>query len=199
MIFTFRNRSPLFAIFASLILVALCFIALNYFQPAQIVPCTDAWADHLILALTLTLVLQIFISQRVLPRRYKFFLLIHIIAVLFALWFGLYSISPLGYSTGRISNLRGFKVITGNQTSIIADKGTLSLPQGRPVGISPLMLAGNFDCHWVSANGGELDLPSTCDIVYVPPTADYDILRIRVRSSCGVPSSSGQIKVGILP
>jgi hypothetical protein len=61
------------------------------------------------------------------------------------------------------------------------------------------MLAGKFHCDWMSTAGGALDASSSCDMVYIAPDADYDILRVRIRSSCGLPDSIGQIKVYILP
>lgn len=197
--FIFRNTSPFLIIFANLIFALIIFAALNIFLPSQIIPCTDTWADHLILALTFTFILHLFSTLIISSRYYKITLTAHALLILFAIWFGLYPISPLGYSNGRSLNLNGFSVITKNGNLRIANKGTISLGQGSTAAISPLMLAGKFNCAWVSTSGGALDTPASCDMIYVTPNADYDTLRVRIRSSCGLPDSIGQIKVYILP
>jgi hypothetical protein len=187
------------AICASLLIASTFFFLLNLFQPAQIIPCTNVWADHLILALIITLFLQIFLYPIILHRRYKSFLAVHAFLVLLVIWLGLYPISPLGYSSGRIPNLRGFLMTTANRDTTIANKGIISLQQGSTVIVSPLMLAGKFQCDWMSVADGALDSPTSCNMIYVVPNADFDILRVRIRSACGLPDSIGQIKVSILP
>jgi hypothetical protein len=51
----------------------------------------------------------------------------------------------------------------------------------------------------MSASGGALDDPQSCATVYVPPQADYDILKVSLQPGCGLPRSVGQIKISILP
>jgi hypothetical protein len=191
---------PLFpAMITSLIVAGLSYVALDNFAPAQIIPCMDTWADHLVLAVTFALVLQMSLAPRILPERYKFFLAVHAALILTGLWLGLYSISPLGYSSGRLTNLRGFLITTANRRFVIGDNEIVSLQRGIPVQISPLTLAGRFHCAWMSSADGALDDPSSCELVYMPTAADHDILRIQVKSGCGLPDSTGHIKVAILP
>ncbi len=188
-----------FVISISLTVGGICYVTLTYLLHASIIPCTAPWSTNLVLSLTAVLVLQAILSRKILPNQYKAFIAVHALLIPFALWLGLYSISPLGYSTGRIQDLRGFLVIRTNRNVSIENNEMVSLSQGSVVAIQPVMLSGSFDCTWTSAKGGQLDLPSTCDIVYVPPNAEYDILRLRIRSSCGLPDATGQIKVSILP
>jgi hypothetical protein len=61
------------------------------------------------------------------------------------------------------------------------------------------MLTDAVRCDWSSANGGALDDPQSCDVVYNPPRAEYDILKVSIRPGCGLPNSIGQIKISILP
>lgn len=195
----FRNSSLSFASFISLLLAGTFLAILKHFSHIQLIPCTDIWATNLILSLALVFLLQIFLAPKILPTHYKSFLAGHVGLILLVLWLGFYSISPLGYSAGRIPVLRGFLVISANRSSVVPNRGLISVSQGSVVAIQPLMLAGKFHCNWMSATGGQLDLPTTCDIIYVPPNVEYDILRFRVQTSCGLPDAIGQIKVAVLP
>lgn len=66
--------------------------------------------------------------------------------------------------------------------------------------IVPVMLPGDQpSCNWFSQHGGALDDATNCETVYAPPAAEYDVLRLSVRSSCGLPNAVGQIKFSILP
>ncbi len=195
----FRNRFLSLVIFTDFLFTAISFAALNHFSPAQIIPCTDIWADHLILALILAFASHLVLAPILLPGRHKFFLAVPAALILFIFWLGVYSISPLGYSKGRIPNLRGFFLITASRSFTIANKEIVSLGRGASVSISPLMLAGKFQCDWMSSAGAMFDNPSDCDTTYRVPDADHDILQVHIRSNCGLPDSIGQIKIGVLP
>ncbi len=196
---SFKVQTPATAVFINMLLIALCYAALNFFKLPPILPCSAGWANRLIIALILTFFLQTFIASKILHSQALHILVFYAIAILCSLWLGLYPISPLGYSSGRIPNPDGFSITTANRNFSAANLEIISLQQGATVGISPTMLNGDFHCDWISSNGGGLESSTGCDTVYQVPDAGYDILRLRVRSACGLPDSITQIKISILP
>jgi len=199
MISAFRVKSFLLAILASLLFTAISFFVLNSFSSTQIIPCTDDWAQNMIFALGFALILQIFLAPKILPSHYRILIAAHAVLILLVLWLGLYPVSPLGYSSGRIPVLRGFSVTTLGRNRFVKTGGIVSLQQGAATGVAPQTLSADFRCSWLSLKGGALDDPNGCETVYVPPNTEYDILRIGIRSSCGLPDFGGQIKISILP
>ncbi|MEW6403931.1 MAG: hypothetical protein AB1649_19220 [Chloroflexota bacterium] len=197
--FTSSWRPLAFTIFAGTLFTVVAFFALRSFSKSQVVPCTDIWASNLILSLALSFALQLVITPRILPGQYKSVLMAHAASILLALWLGLYPTSPLGYSSGKIPILQGFQIIRASRDSFAGVSEIISLPQGSAVGINPIMLPGGFECTWLSSAEGVLDDPASCDTAYIPPDADFDILRLRIRSACGLPDSTAQLKISILP
>ncbi len=197
---TFRTRSLLLTILASLISTAIFFVTLNHLPSLRIIPCTDNWAQNLIFALIFALVIQIFLVPKILPDHYKSFLAAHAVLVLLTLWFGLFPISPLGYSSGRIPVLRGFVVMT-KQKGItgVPLGGDITLGNSAAAAVYPVTVPGDVRCTWMSANAGALDDPHSCNTAYIPPQADYDILKVSIQPGCGLPTSTGQFKISILP
>jgi len=192
-------KSLFFAVFASLIFMAIFGGVLYTFPYGQFFPCTDGWVQNLILALIFAFALQTILSPKILPRHYKIFLAAHVALILLAIWFGVYTISPLGYASGRTPVLRGFMVMT-------ARKGVTSVPLGGVItlgngaaAIYPITFPTDVRCTWMSSNNGALDDLHSCDTAYIPPQADYDILKISIQPGCGLPNSTGQFKVSILP
>jgi len=100
---------------------------------------------------------------------------------------------------GNSSPLRGFRIMTAARDRFIKNGEIVSLGQGAYTALSPQMAAGGFQCSWSSANGGSLDDPNACEIIYIPPNADNDILRLRLKSMCGLPDAIGELKISILP
>lgn len=194
----FKVKPPIAAVLVSLFFSVLCYSALHIFKFPPILPCSAVWANHLVIALVLSFLLQI-IASKILGSHNIQLLVIHAVLIAGSLWLGLYQISPLGYSSGRIPNPDGFTITTANRSFSAVNLDVISLQQGATVGISPAMLNGEFHCDWISANGGGLESPTGCDAVYQVPDAGYDILRLRVRSACGLPDSIAQIKISILP
>ena len=193
------TKSWLLAIFASLIFMAIFFGALYAFPSKQFFPCTDDRVQNLILALIFALAIQIILAPRILPRHYKIFLAAHIVVIFLAIWLGVYTISPLGYVSGRTPVLRGFVVMT-------AQKGITNIPLNGVITLGssaasmyPITFPTDVRCTWMSVNNGALDDPHSCNTAYIPPQAGYDILRISIQPSCGLPNSTGQFKVNILP
>ncbi len=200
MISAFRVKSFLLAILASLLFTAISFFVLNSFSSTQIISCTDGWAQNLIFALGFALVLQIFLAPKILLGHYRILIAAHAVLILLTLWLGLYSISPLGYSSGRIPVLHGFVVMT-KQKGITAVPlgGVITLGNSAAAAVYPVTVPGDVRCTWMSVNAGALDDPHSCITAYIPPQADYDILKVSVQPGCGLPTSTGQFKIGILP
>jgi hypothetical protein len=122
--------------------------------------------------------------------------------VLFAgvLWLGALRYSPLAFGTARLPLVSGFEIRRPNRAPVVIDAGEfISVAPAAPIVIHPVILPGPVDCAW-SASGGALDDPQGCDVVYVAaggvPSA---MLRVRVRSACGLPPAVAQIKFSILP
>jgi len=117
-----------------------------------------------------------------------------------ALWLGSYSYSPLQFSDGLYPTLQGFLVTRQGRINEPVDSGDIILVQsGVPLGISVSMDEPQMACHWNSLNHGDLDDSDGCNIIYLAPAADYDILSVRISSACNIPPVRGQIKVSILP
>jgi hypothetical protein len=108
-------------------------------------------------------------------------------------------LSPLGYSNGSRPNLCSFLIIRANRSSLVGSAEVISLKRGSAMGINLQLVDPTSDCAWISTAGAALDGPFSCDTVYSPPNAEYDVLRLRVRSSCGLPDATGRINVSILP
>jgi hypothetical protein len=197
---TFRIHSLAILVLVNLVPVVLFFVVLNNLLFLRIIPCADNWAQSLVLALLLALVIQIFLVPRIFPGHYKIIFGVYIVLILIILWLGLYPVSPLGYSTGRISALRGFVVMTNRKgITNVPLEGVITLGANAIVGVSPLTITDVVRCRWVSVNGGSLDGSNTCNIAYMAPQADYDILRVSIQPGCGLPASTGQFKISILP
>lgn len=193
------NCFLLLSILASLLVVSISYSALNHFSDGGIIPCTEPRAARLVLSLGVGLFAQLVFIHWLGPGYVAAVIAGHLVLMLITFWLGAYAISPLGYSTGQAPNLRGFLIIRSNRSSIIENAEIVSLKRGSAVGINPQLLDPASDCAWISAAGAALDGPFSCDTVYSPPNADYDVLRLRIRSSCGLPDSTGRINVSVLP
>ena len=194
-----NNRFLLVSILTSLVLSSISYVALNRFSGTVMIPCTEARAERLVLSLGVGLVAQLVLVRWLRPGYVGAVIAGHLVLMLLTFWLGAYAISPLGYSTGQLPNLRGFLIIRATRSSIIRDAEVISLKRGTAVGINPQLIDPTSDCAWISAAGAALDGPFSCDTVYSPPNAEHDVLRLRIRSSCGLPDSTGRINVSILP
>ena len=194
-----NTRSLLFAGLISAILVALLYAVFRRFFQASMFPCMEPRAELVALSLGVVFVIQMFLAAKLLPDHYIPFLAGHVVLLLVVFWLGAYAISPLGYSTGQIPNLRGFTIIRAGRSSLLQNNEILSLKAGSAVGIHPRLLDGMTQCMWISAAGAAMDDLSSCNTVYLPPNAEQDVLRVRLRSACGLPDSAGKIRISILP
>ncbi|RPH59243.1 MAG: hypothetical protein EHM81_08595 [Chloroflexi bacterium] len=193
-------RSLLIALGLDALLAIILFAALNRFPIPQFFPCTHPQAQSAVLALCAALALQLTLGAKILAGYSKPALLGATILILLALWLGSYPYSPLGFSSGRIPLLRGFMVTTRSKPRFALGPGDFfTLTSGSPATIEPVLLVEGAKCSWASLNGGSLDNPEACDIAYDPPQAEFDILKIRIQPSCGLPQSVAQVKISILP
>ena len=116
-------------------------------------------------------------------------------------WLGSYRFSPLGFSSGRIPLINGFVITRRQQAQAVASPmQTITVAAGSAIGIDPQMLPGPVTCLWSSANGGAFDDPASCDTAYSPGEgAGFDVLRVDIRSACGLPSTVAQLNISMLP
>jgi hypothetical protein len=120
------------------------------------------------------------------------------VLTLLTVWLGSYARSPLSFARQPV--LRGF-IIQKRGVSpqeLVSGEG-FSISYSSLAAINPIIQPGKASCSWLSREHAAMDEPESCDIVYRPPSADFDVLQVRVRSACGLPSSSGYLNVQILP
>lgn len=193
---TFKIKSLFLAVFASLALMAIFCVALSAFPYQQFIPCTDGWVQNLILTLFFAFVIQIILAPKIMPGRSKPFLIVHVVLILLVTWLGVYAISPFGYSTV----LRGFVVITQQESvKVVPVDGMDTLSRSSAVTIYPLTFPTDVTCTWASANGGMFGDLHSCYTTYIPPLVNNDILKIGVQPGCGLPASTAQFRINILP
>ena len=132
-------------------------------------------------------------------RGYRFMMVGQTMLICIILWLGSYQFSPLYTNANPLAH--GFDVTVGDREKVNIRSGEIiTLGQNSTAVIVPLTLPGDpLSCTWSSQKGGALDDPGSCETIYAPPAADYDVLRLSVRSSCGLPNAVGQIKISILP
>jgi hypothetical protein len=195
-----RRLSTIMIIVVNVILVGGLLTVLTVLPLPLFLPCTDPFAQRVVLTGCAVFVIQVFVGAKIIPQYNRRFLILEAVVILLAAWLGSYPFSPLGFSDGRIPVLRGFSVTTaaGRKSNIVPGE-ILLLGKGSIAAFKPVMLTGDVRCNWSSANGGALDDPQSCDVVYSPPGTEYDILKLSIRPGCGLPNSIGQIKISILP
>ena len=121
--------------------------------------------------------------------------------ILLALWLGTYSISPLGFSSGRIPVAQGFVLTRSMRPDVnIASGETINVVSGSAIGIRAITLPIGKHCFWLSSKDGSFDDPGSCDIAYMPPTdSDFDLLKVLIQPACHLPEIQEHIKVIVLP
>ena len=191
---------PLIFIIVSAVLPVILFAVFNALPIPLFFPCTHPFSQTAALALGCAAILQAAIGTKTLPGTTKWTVGIAAVLILLAAWLGSYPFSPLGFADGRIPVLRGFLLTTRNMLNVeVAPGEIITLASGSAVSIEPVLLTGDVECTWSSANQGILDNPNDCTIAYRPPQAEYDILKVLIQPACGLPGSSAQIKISILP
>ena len=195
-----KKFSPLIAISASVLLTLILFAVFNALAIPLFLPCVHPVSQTAILALGCAAILQMGIGPKILPGTTGRAVGITVALILLVFWMGSYPFSPLGFADGRIPVLRGFLLTTHSMAGAeVAPGEIVTLSSGSAASIEPLLLVGDVECTWSSVNQGVLDNPNDCTIAYRPPQAEYDILKVRIQPACGLPGSSAQIKISILP
>jgi len=189
--------------FLELLLAGGLFTLFTILPAPSFLPCTHPLAKAILLALGITLVLNILAAifwGKLCFKCSGLGLLTLVALCLLALWFGSYPYSPLGFFNGNDQILRGFLITRqGRVNEPVASGDILSLRADSPVGITMLSNLSNMSCQWSSLNGGVWDDPGSCDTTYLAPAADNDILTVRIEPGCKLPPLHGQIKISILP
>jgi hypothetical protein len=162
--------------------------------------CLHPSAQNLLLALFALFILGLIVSRHISPRYYKVGLIINALLILLTLWAGDYRYSPLGFASEGRFVLQEFVVLTRERgEKHIAPNEIITLGRTSAAFIQPILKAENTTCNWHSLNGGQLDGQDSCSLVYIPPPADYDILRLSIQPGCGLPNTVEQIRISILP
>lgn len=172
------------------------FAAFEWLLP-PLVPCTDLTAQNLGLALFLGLGFQLLMAARFGDGHLHWVAGAYIVLILLVVWLGFYPVSPL-VSSGHIPILRGFTVLTNTRGAVnVASGAVVTIDSGKPAAVQVLTLVDDTRCRWMSTTGGVLDDPQSCATVYIPPQAEYDILKVSLQPGCGLPHSVAQIKISI--
>ena len=187
----------------NLFLAGALVILTNLLQPIGYQLCARPAARTIIAASGMTLVVDIIIAVFRRKAWTKPLLLSGIAVILvgsIAYWLGSYKYSPASLYSGKYSIFQGFLVTRlGRIEESVNPDETLILQYGSNAGISAIADLPGMSCHWTSQNHAALDSPDQCDIVYSPPAAEYDILTVRIGSSCGIQPLRSQIKISIYP
>ena len=198
-----RSITPIGILLSNLIVAGGIFAVLNVLPIHAFLLCFHPLTKTILLALGITLVLNIFVSVirgTSWLKRSQLSIVLLLVLGLSTLWLGSYSYSPLGFSNAKDPLLRGFLVNRqGRINESIAPGEIILLRVGTPAGISVVTDLPDATCLWNSTNGGVLDDPASCDIAYLTPAATYDILHVRIESACRAETIRGQIKVSIFP
>jgi len=173
-----------------------------YFLPLpQFLPCTYPLAEYSILAICIAFGVQYFAFKSYQLFGYFWIAGMDIGLILLALWLGSYSISPLGFSSGRIPLAQGFVVTRSMRPDVnIASGKTINIVSGSVIAIRTVTLPIGKNCFWFSSKHGSFDDPRSCDVAYMPPTnSDFDLLKVLIQPSCRLPEVQESLKIIVLP
>jgi len=175
------------------------FLILGALPIPQVLPCVHPSAQNLSLALTGSSIVHLLAGARFFPRYRPSLLAIDACLLLLVIWLGAYRFSPLGLSS-RENILREFVVMTPQMgEKHIPPNGIISVGNTSVAYIQPILGPGNIKCSWYSLHGGGLDGQESCPLLYTPPSADFDILKVNLQPGCGLPNTVQQIRISILP
>ncbi|RIK29769.1 MAG: hypothetical protein DCC56_12115 [Anaerolineae bacterium] len=162
--------------------------------------CLHPPALNLLLILLGLFILGFTFNKRISSRYNKLILITNALLIALTLWLGDYRYSPLTSIRGDHFTLQEFIVLTREKGEIhIAPNEIITLGSSSAAFIQPVPVTENMTCHWRSLEDGQLDGEDSCALTYIPPRADYDILRLNIQPGCGRPSAVEQIRVSILP
>ncbi len=182
-------------------LIAVLFADLNFLPILPLLSCTYPIAEKLAIAFCVSLIVQFFWFSKF-RRNARFWIAgVDIGLALLSLWLGTYSISPLGFSNGRIPFAQGFALTRSMRADLqVASGSTVQLANGSTAAIRPMTLPVNENCIWQSSNNGKFDDTESCNIAYIPPAnSSFDIVKVLIRPSCNLPEAREELKVVVLP
>jgi len=195
-----RGLSIVVVLIISTIIAWGIFLILKALSIPKALPCTHPSAQSLVLALSGLLILHWIAGAKFFPRSYWYFLAVDTVLILLTFWLGAYAYSPLKFSELENPVLREFVVITRESGKRhIAPDAIITLGGNSIAYIQPVLPPGNTRCMWNSLHGGALDGQDSCNVLYTPPAAEYDILKVNIQPGCGLASSVEQIRISILP
>ena len=198
---TSKMHAILIPFLVNLALFVILLAGFYFLPPPQFFPCTYPLAENSILAICIAFVIQFFVFKGYRINHYLWIAGLDVGLILLALWLGSYSISPLGFSSGRIPIAQGF-VLTRSMRpdSNIASGETINIVSGSAIAIRTVTLPIGRNCFWFSTKHGSFDDPRSCDIAYMPPAnSDFDLLKVLIQPYCHLPEIQESIKIIVLP
>jgi hypothetical protein len=198
---TSKNHTILIPFIVNLVLFVILFAGFYFLPLPQLLQCTYPLAENSILAICIAFVVQYFAFKSYQLFGYFWIAGMDIGLILLALWLGSYSISPLGFSSGRIPLAQGFVVTRSMRPDVnIASGKTINIVSGSVIAIRTVTLPIGKNCFWFSSKHGSFDDPRSCDVAYMPPTnSDFDLLKVLIQPSCRLPEVQESLKIIVLP
>ena len=196
------NRHAILIPFLVNLLLFVLLLAGFYFLPLpRLLACTYPFAEKFILAICVAFVVQYFAFKGYRIFGYLWIAGMDIGLILVALWLGSYSISPLGFSSGRIPLAQGFVLTRSMRPDVNITSGeTINIVSGSVIAIRTVTLPIGKNCFWFSTKHGSFDDSRSCDIAYMPPAnSDFDLLKVLIQPSCQIPEVEESIKIIVLP
>ncbi len=196
-----RNLTA-WTILINLLLSALAFLVAEGLHFPSLIPCTAPASQSVIAACAIALLFDLAVVPKIGPINRSWALTAVGACCAIAVWLGFYAISPLRFGRGGSPIVSGFMIARSERQPVVVSLGSaVAIAADSPVEIEPITLAGtNVSCRWRSANGGAIDDPASCDIVYQPPVSvAYDALSVLAQPSCGLPEGVSQLRFSIAP
>ncbi len=167
----------------------------------QLLPCTYPLVENFILAICVAFVVQYLAFKGYRINSYLWIAGMDIGLILLAVWLGSYSLSPLGFSSGRVPIAQGF-VLTRSMRpdSNIASGETIGIVSGSVIAIGTVTFPIGRNYFWFSTKHRSFDDPRSCDVAYMPPTdSDFDLLKVLIQPSCHLPEVQESLKIIVWP
>ena len=198
---TSNKRTILIPFLVNLALSVILFASLYFLPLPQLFPCTSPLVENSILAICVAFAVQSFAFKAYRIFGYLWVAGMDFGLILLVLWLGSYSISPLGFSSGRIPITQGFVLTRSMRPDESISSGeTIDIVSGSVIAIRTVTLPIGKNCFWFSTKHGSFDDPRSCDIAYMPPAnSDFDLLRVLIQPSCHIPEVQEDIKINVLP
>ncbi len=197
---TSKRSFPFTGLFFYLFLAGILFLIFGFLPFPMVVTCTYPIAQRVSLALCAALSVQVLVGRRLFSAAARSIFFGEVFFLLLTLWLGSYPLSPLGFASGRIPFQQGFVVSTSSVRTWRIDSGEIiSVEAISDAKFRALTLPAPVHCEWHSSDNGLFFPPNACETSYVVPGSGTDFVTVSIRPGCGLPESSGEIKVAIFP